>query len=709
MQMTGTGRSSRAKQSRLAAAVALSLSMIAIAGCGDDDDTASDMSSVGSDQGTNDGSGGSDTGSDNGNPGSMGAVPSGSFAVARNASGMPGSVQFFMPDVQTSSGSLSTAANEGIAFDGAGGLYQNGDGASFTGLRAFGRVAVDADGRMFDPTLDRDLSSTPGKGLTVVDASGVLVSCDVTDASADIKIFATTAGEGAAPIATIDTDSPVWDVFYHATADRLYAARTDGVLQVFDDFSVNMGNGTVRMITPVDSMGNKVSVNFHGVFADGVTVVVTDVGDAGSADDGAMFVFTDNGGLDGTTTSFGRVAGNSTVLGNPVDVVLSNGSAIIAEKSNDALLVFNSIDGRTGEFAPDYRFDFTKPESIELFPTTTSMTDSTDIDSPGTLSAIAVALNPGPQQGGANDAVGSIRLLDASLNDTGGFSAGAVAGAGGAQQFRTLENIQFDGLGNAYAVVDTTDGSTVTDRGILVLHQLANRDGQAVNTPDRDRLIGNASLGLTSPKGIEIDQSRGAMIVADVGGSPSLRVYSLAAGANAAPMFVVDSVGAGAIWDVDYDPASDRLYAAGTAGDILVYDNFFAMGSGAIPSRTIRPDSAGATSNIHGIVHVAASDQLIVSDVGDAGVASDGKVYVIDAASTASGTVTPRSTLSGPASMLGNPVDLAYDGANLYIAEKSNDKVMMVANVLSLSGDITTAPDASIDLTKPESVSIQRR
>ncbi len=682
------------RKTRIGAAIALSVAALAVTGCGDDDDPVS----VGSDTGMN---------TDGADPGPMGAVPTGAFAVARNASGVPGSVWFFSPDLQTQAGALASGANEGIAFDRAGRLFQNGDGAAFTGLRAFGRVDIGDTGNRFNPNGDRDLGAGKGKGLTVVDAAGLLVSCDVTDADADIKIYATTAGSGAAPVATVNTEAPVWDVFYDPGADRLYATQTDGVLLVFDDFTQNVGSGPSRALTPVDADGAKVSVNLHGVYAEDGRVVVTDVGDAASASDGALFVFTDDGSIDGSLGNVVRIAGDATALGNPVDVVLEDDSAIVAEKSNDALLVFNGVGGRAGNVAPDYRFEFAKPESIERVVSGDGVTDATDLESVAGVARVAVSLNPGPQQGGTNEAVGSIKMLDGNLADLGSFDAGDVGGTPGAQSFRTLENIQFDGLGNAVAVYDTTDGSAVSERGILVLHQLADRAGQTTDVPDRDRTIGGQPLGLASPKGIEIVQSRGAMIVADTGAG--LRVLSLAAGDGAQPLFSVTAVGAGSIWDVDYDPDADRLYAAGTAGDIIVYDDFFALGPAAIPSRMIRPATAGAVSNIHGIVHVASSDQIIASDVGDAGVATDGRLYVIDNASTASGTVAPRSTVFGQETMLGNPVDIAFDGTRLYVAEKSNDKLLMYARILSLSGAVSTAADRSVDLPKPESVSLMPR
>ena len=45
-----------------------------------------------------------------------------------------------------------------------------------------------------------------------------------------------------------------------------------------------------------------------------------------------------------------------------------DGNAIVAEKSNDVLLVFANVTDLSGDVMPDYAGPFTKPESIELVP-----------------------------------------------------------------------------------------------------------------------------------------------------------------------------------------------------------------------------------------------------------------------------------------------------------------------------------------------------
>ena len=125
--------------------------------------------------------------------------------------------------------------------------------------------------------------------------------------------------------------------------------------------------------------------------------------------------------------------------------------------------------------------------------------------------------------------------------------------------------------------------------------------------------------------------------------------------------------------------------------------------------RLITPASGGtafaAPTNLHGIDYDPLSDSLIVSDVGSAADATDGKIYVLNNASKASGLTNVIDNSAGPASQLGNPVDIMYTGNHLYVAEKSNGLVMRFDNILnSPSGDI--AATVSYSFTAPESVAI---
>ncbi len=658
------------------------------------------------------------------------SIPAGRFAVAMNDSQSSGSVFIYSPDLATLDRTLVTGANQGLAVGSDGTLFQNGDGAGDAGIRAMNRAADRADMDSFDAS-DRIMGSAPGKGLFTLPAMGLLASCDVTDEQAGLKFYSSTAGEQAQPVSSITLPASCWDGFHADAEDRLYLALTNGSLAVIDDVSqldllastgvTSFGTDVLsRIITVVDADGTQQSVNFHGVSAENGMVLVSDVGSADSPADGALYLFSDDGTLNGEV-NLAPLAGPATMLGNPVDVLLIDGDAIVAEKSNNAILVFNGVSGRSGDVMPDYQLAFTKPESLAVLGMNESIQDASDIVSGDTVARLLIAQNPGPQQdtgmGADNTNVGRIALIDApadaDIMDTGlDVSVASITGNPGQQSFRTLENIQLDAAGNGYAVFDVTDGTSVSDRGILAINALPGRDDSDSNVITLDRVIGGASAGLTSPKGIEIVGDQGALIIADVGNdstAASLVVISTNAGSNAMPMFTVMNTGDAAIWDTDYDAVNDRLYAAGTGGDVLVYDDFFAMGASAVPTRSFRPAASETTSNIHGIAYDEASDTVLATDVGDAASATDGSFYIIDNASTASGAVTPVATVSGASSMLGNPVDIAFDGSSAYIAEKSNDAVLVYRNVMDIEGSMDMAADEFIAISKPESVTLQKQ
>ena len=84
---------------------------------------------------------------------------------------------------------------------------------------------------------------------------------------------------------------------------------------------------------------------------------------------------------------------------------------------------------------------FTKPEAIALIVDASMAADVSDLDTETHVASVAVAQNPSVQQ--------------------------------------MIEDIQFDGEGNLYAVVDSTNGDSVSSRGIAVLHRAAARAGDA--------------------------------------------------------------------------------------------------------------------------------------------------------------------------------------------------------------------------------------
>jgi hypothetical protein len=235
---------------------------------------------------------------------------------------------------------------------------------------------------------------------------------------------------------------------------------------------------------------------------------------------------------------------------------------------------------------------------------------------------------------------GQVDLLDGRLNVIQTFNADAN------------EGIALDLLGNLYAANDSGGAPS----RLQALHKVVERSDNASAVSTLDRSL--PAAGSMTLKGIAIAHEAGLVMAANLGGN-SIEVFGTAAGENAVPL--ASTPLAGNAWDLVYDEPSDRLFLAMTNGTVVVVDDYVAGGFMATPSRTLTPDTAGTVSNIHGIAYQADTDTLVITDVGDAAVADDGRLYVIGNASTANGTVTPSRSLFGPATMMGNPVDLVLD------------------------------------------------
>ncbi len=644
--------------------------------------------------------------------------PDASIVVATNAADASASLDVYSPDLDTLASQFNSGSNEGIAFDETGTLYQAGDSGDFTGLRVFANFASRADGSEFVTGFDRQLDGSAalaggfaGKGIVVIDALGRVVVAD--NAAADIKVFSSTAGDGAAPLNTITTVAAPWDIAYDESSDRLYAALTNGTVEIFDDFSTDLNAVADRSIFPADGDGAQLSVNLHGIAILDNQLVVTDVGDAAVADDGQIFTLTDDGTVAGGISADARIGGPRTRLGNPVDVVLVGDTAVVAEKANGLVLSFRGVTSASGDIDPDYARPSAAPESVAVLRRSTNLpVDTSDITTPDSVMALVVSTNPAPPGGlfgGVGD-TGQIVLLETDLSAEMGRVDASAGGTVGTPA-RQLESIQVDARGHAYVSYDNGSAGAA-NAGMLVINKVGARGDAAVDDANTDRLIAGAGSTLNSPKGVEIVQAQGLVLIAD-NGEPGIKGFSLEADGNTTPVINVTDVGVASIWDLDYDLAADRLFVAGTDGSVLVYDNFGARAAteaGATVSRTIVPASGGTqiSMNLHGIVHVAASNQLIVTDVGDAADATDGQLFVIDNASGANGMVNVRAQIGGDQTSLGNPVDLSFDGNAAYIAEKSNDLVLRYNDVLNLSGQNNVAADAQIAVTKPESVSLVR-
>ncbi|GAA3974187.1 hypothetical protein [Allohahella marinimesophila] len=593
--------------------------------------------------------------------------------------------------------------NEGILIDASGDALHAGDGSNI-GLRTICRIDSRPDGAVYDETVDRELAGPSTgmvnpKGIATAEASGLVFIADF--GASKLSVFGKAADGDASPLGETPLAVKPWDLAYDEAADRLFVALTDGTIAVYDGYVASGYVGTaMRTITPANANAEKISTNLHGIAYEAASdrLVVSDVGDANVATDGALFVLSAASTADGLISVDRQIAGPSTSLGNPVDLTLDGTTMRIAEKSNDLIITYADIfAGASGDVAPDYTAAADKPESLALVEGQLTGTDGSDL-APGAepRSAVVATSNPatvGPGFG----MVSSINLtLDTPLASFDSTLA--------------LESTAFDIAGDAYSTFDSNSMG-----GLLVTGSLASERNGDSYTASRDRMITGMATTLTAPKGLDVASQAGLVFVAENdAASAGIKIFSACAGGDVAPLMTLTASGGIQPWDVDYDPTSDTAYVALTNGTVAVFDAVVeqlnaGMSSISTESRLIQPAVSGSAlagpTNLHGIDYVPEQDALIVSDVASPTDATDGKLMTIANASAANGLTEVSALIAGSASQLGNPVDLVFDGQAVFVAEKSNAQILRFDNIFASSGgDI--APAGSIAFTAPESVAL---
>jgi len=146
-------------------------------------------------------------------------------------------------------------------------------------------------------------------------------------------------------------------------------------------------------------------------------------------------------------------------------------------------------------------------------------------------------------------------------------------------------------------------------------------------------------------------------------------------------------------WGVHLD-VNTMFAVVDNSSQIAVIDSFFTLsGTMVTPSSIVEITDMVRT---HGITYDRASDLMILTDVGEASSADDGALIAIPNWSSASadGTVTAneQARIEGPATFLGNPVDVAYDDETdqIYVAERANaGGRVLVFNTPTVDGDLS--------------------
>ncbi|WP_411274766.1 hypothetical protein [Daejeonella sp.] len=220
--------------------------------------------------------------------------------------------------------------------------------------------------------------------------------------------------------------------------------------------------------------------------------------------------------------------------------------------------------------------------------------------------------------------------------------------------------------------------------------------------------------GLISAREIAFDRVRKTLYVASNTDS-SLYVYigadTIAGTARASKKLKLN----GQPWGIHFENGSLFVVIDQDKAQVQLFENASSLVVGTIvPNKTINVIGA---RRLHGITYSSSRDALILTDIGEAtgsGSASDGKVYIIEAALakfTAMGAaITPTRTISGLATGLGNPVDVAWDSRAdkdlIYVAEKANKAIQVFK--FGDNGNATPFRTAALS-SSPEAIYLDAR
>jgi uncharacterized surface protein with fasciclin (FAS1) repeats len=275
----------------------------------------------------------------------------------------------------------------------------------------------------------------------------------------------------------------------------------------------------------------------------------------------------------------------------------------------------------------------------------------------------------------------------------------------GLEGITSVQSVAFADNGDAYVTVDVAEGQG----GIVVVDGLANAEPMAIGMGSR-MIGGQNAAGIVAPKGLTIIEDLDLVLIAN-NGATNIKGFSLSADGDVEPTVFIDNFGGvtGSIWDVHYAPEIDTLFAANTAGTLLLYGNFSVdMGANGPTSQIVPSDADGnqISVNLHGVDYDAASDTVILTDVGAADSNSDGMIFTISGVSMATGNLPVDLAIAGPESMLGNPVDVVWDGSGAFVAEKANDMLFYYPDLLEWTGMMDEMAPVSLPATKVESVTL---
>ncbi len=518
------------------------------------------------------------------------------------------------------------------------------------------------------PPLTATSSAEFSNGREIAISGGkMVVAQDGNDANGNVNqlVWFNFSPTGFTFINRLEVGINLWGI--HADGNTLYAIEDNSNrLAIYDDF-FNQSDADIQLPFFVEIEG---IVRTHGItyVADRDMMILTDVGAASSADDGAFTIIKDfkTASSDGTVSLSEqiRVEGDATFLGNPVDIAFEPEEMMIyvAERANGGGRVLGfSMPTMSGNYMPTYNDLYAGASAVYLSsdngmggpnPPTTAVTDRFFVSS-NTQRVIATynvqADNSIMKQqfvNGNMDADGIYYDKDSDIlyqvNRTGN-SVNAYNGVSAALDQGLMPQISLS------SAAEFSNGRELAVSGDwLVIAQDAN-DGNS----NQNRLVIFDKNNLSLQRKIDVSFN---------------------------------------LWGIHADGAD--LYAIeDNSNRLKVYYDFFNQ-----LDNDIQVPFEFTVENLvrtHGITYDAGRDIMYLTDVGAASSPEDGAIVVINNFVNASldGLISDSEQvrISGKNTFLGNPVDIAYDGQRnmIYVAERANGGGRVLGFVSpTSSGDI---------------------
>lgn len=218
-----------------------------------------------------------------------------------------------------------------------------------------------------------------------------------------------------------------------------------------------------------------------------------------------------------------------------------------------------------------------------------------------------------------------------------------------------------------------------------------------------------AAAGVVQPRGIAVIDSLAITLIADSNPDlPMIALFGKLATGETILGLRLTALNDSHPTDLTYDAANDRLFVATQEGRVLVFNEYSLDYGVEGPDQVIVPyDPSGtvqAVNSINSLAYDAATDTLVLADSGEAGDAADGQILVLNNISLRSSAAAVRLQITGAETHLLDPLDVAFDGSSIYVADASSGALLRFDDVLTPSGIVALAPAAEIPAPEIRSV-----